>query len=526
MLKRLVFLTVTLAFLTACAFFPADSTALPPPTTQPADSPAETSTPGISPPSATLDPNLPASLLGIPWDSPALFAPGLTPAHQQFASIPGATVYHMALTIHDDLTTISGQAEIRYTNREELPLNEIQLRLYPNILGGKTEITQVKVDDQPSEPTFSLGDSLMTVELPAALNPGQATSLFIEFAVSVPTDANKNYGVLASQDGVLTLAHSYPMVAVYDDDEGWNAEIPSESGDLTYNDASFYVVRVSAPKELALVASGIEISSEEKGETRVVTFALGPARDFMLAATSGYQKFSQQVDDITVNCYVPAKFRAEAESALDTAEAALQIFSERYSPYSYTEFDIIATPTFALGVEYPGLTALAANLFDDRAEGYSAPVQVMRESVLAHEIGHQWFYNMVGNDQLDEPWLDESLTQFITWQYYADRYGVAAAEGFKTSLEDRWARVDYKKIPVGQPVAAYSGVEYSAIVYGRGALFFFDLREAMGKERFNTFLSGYTQDFSWKTTSTAAFKAEAKAACGCNLEEVFAEWID
>ncbi len=515
MFRHLFLLAVTLAFLAACAISPADSTALPPATTKPTFPLAAT------PPAAESD----TSFLGIAWDAPEIFAPGLIASQQQNASIPGATVYHMTLTIDESLTLVHGQAEIRYTNRESVPLNEIGLRLYPNIIGGKTDILQVTLNRQVTEPTYSLANSLMTVKLPAALPVGENIVIWVDFTARVPTDANKNYGVLAAQDGVLTLAHAYPMVAVYDE-TGWNAEIPSELGDLTYADASFYIVQVTAPKKVTLVATGREISAGNTDTAQVVTFALGPARDFMLAAVSGYQKFSQDEGDITVNCYVPEKFVRTAPTALETARVALRTFSQRYSPYPYTEFDIIATPTFALGVEYPGLTAIAANLFDGSNTTFSTPVMVMLESTLTHEIGHQWFYNLVGNDQLDQPWLDESLAQFATWQYFDDRYGAPGGDGYRASLEGRWARVEKQEIPVGRPVAAYVGPEYSAIVYGRGALFFFALRDEIGQPAFDDFLKNYVRDFSWEIATTPQIKAAAESSCGCQLDDLFAKWVD
>ena len=90
---------------------------------------------------------------------------------------------------------------------------------------------------------------------------------------------------------------------------------------------------------------------------------------------------------------------------------------------------------------------------------------VILESTAAHEVNHQWFYNLVGNDQLDEPWLDESLTSYSTYRYYADRYGQDAADGYFDTFEGRWARVDGREIPVGMPVAEYDEAEYLSLIH-------------------------------------------------------------
>ena len=309
------------------------------------------------------------------------------------------------------------------------------------------------------------------------------------------------------------------MIAVYDE-TGWNAEIPAEWGDLTYADASYFAVRVTAPAGLTLIASGQQTSHETGSDTETALFALGPARDFMLVAAKEYVLKSQTAGETQINAYIPANTDEKyTTQVLDTAAEAIRVFSQRYAPYPYTEFDIVATPTFALGVEYPGLIAINATLYSDDAPPYYL------ESTVAHEVGHQWFYNLIGNDQLDQPWLDESLTQFITWQYYEDRYGPDGAEGFKASLEGRWESIENKPIPVGQPVAAYTAREYSAIVYGRGALFFFALRDEIGQEAFDVFLKSYSTNYSWGLSTTDGLKSAAEKSCGCNLKPLFDEWI-
>ena len=115
----------------------------------------------------------------------------------------------------------------------------------------------------------------------------------------------------------------------------------------------------------------------------------------------------------------------------------------------YGELDLVAIPTLALGIEYPGLIAMNRDLYDPAHDFGETPSAVLLESTTAHEVGHQWFYNLVGNDQLDEPWLDEALTQYATWRYYADVYGSGGEQGFGQALDGRWARVDHALIPIG-----------------------------------------------------------------------------
>ena len=131
----------------------------------------------------------------------------------------------------------------------------------------------------------------------------------------------------------------------------------------------------------------------------------------------------------------------------------------------------------------------------------------------------------MGNDQLDEPWLDESITQYITWLYFRDRYGAEAAESFFQSFQDRWNRVDQADIPIGLPVSAYKGAEYSGIIYGRGPIFVHELAGVMGEDVFNTFLQDYYHTYKWGIANTTDFLNLAEKDCNCQLDDLFADEV-
>lgn len=453
------------------------------------------------------------------------FTSGLNTDQQtSLADLHSATVYHLAYDLYDDLTGLNGQAHIEYTNQEQTTLDEIQFRLFPNILGGSLTIEHLRRDGSETAPSYGLARSLLKVPLEPPLQPGQSTEFDIEFTVGVPQELESNYGVLAATQGVLTLAHAYPHIPVYDEG-GWNAEIPSEQGDLTFADAAFYLVQVRAPKDLALAASGVETARRIDGERQVVDFAAGPARDFFISASQDYQVLSKTVDGVTINSYAPASLQEGSQQTLEIAAQVMQVFAKRYGAYPYTELDIVATPTYALGIEYPGVAAITLDLYDLQTGKFGVETQTYLESTVVHEVGHQWFYNLVGSDQSDEPWLDESLTQYITWQYFRDVYGQSGADGFEQSLRGRWARVENQPIPIGLPVSAYQGREYAAIVYGRGAFFFEALEKQMGQQIFDSFMLDYTQTHAWDIATTQGLKMLAEEYCACDLTSLFDKWV-
>ncbi|MCB0031926.1 MAG: hypothetical protein KDE28_28645, partial [Anaerolineales bacterium] len=185
------------------------------------------------------------------------------------------------------------------------------------------------------------------------------------------------------------------------------------------------------------------------------------------------------------------------------------------------ELDIVSTPTRALGIEYPGIVVIALRMYGpDNPFGEQA-----LESTTAHEVGHQWFYSLVGNDQLDHPWLDESLTQYATLLYFAGRYGDGGRQGFTGAMQSRFDNSGASGLPIGLPAAAYTPAEYSGIVYGLGPLFFVELEETLGAELFAQILQDYVATYRLRIASETSFQELAEQHCGCDLAPLFTEWV-
>ncbi len=87
----------------------------------------------------------------------SIFKNGLVPSEQHFLSeLNGATVYHLEFTIADDLYHVTGTEKVYYTNTEDVTLDRVEFRLFPNILGGEMKISNLTVDDQSITPDYGL----------------------------------------------------------------------------------------------------------------------------------------------------------------------------------------------------------------------------------------------------------------------------------------------------------------------------------------------------------------------------------
>jgi aminopeptidase N len=358
----------------------------------------------------------------------------------------------------------------------------------------------------------------MTVPLESPLQPGEQVIITMEIDVTAPIEEGGKYGTFLLDDEILAFSHFFPILAVYDD-EGWNTEIPAPHGDSVFSDSGFFLVRLETPTNLTVVTSGQLVTNEvlPDGDHEARFYSAGPVRDFYLAASRRFEVVQARVGETIINSYAPPEFVAQNREVLASVEASVAMFNELYGTYPYTELDFVSTATLALGVEYPGVVAMAMGHYDPES-GFDQPTIV---STVVHEAAHQWFYGTVGNDQLDEPWLDEAMAQYATWVYWRETQGEGGDEGFRAHLDSRWARVEHADIPIGLPAEAYEGTEYGAIVYGRGPLFVDDLAMVVGQETFEEFLAEYATKFKYGIASTQDYQALVERHCGCDLSQEF-----
>ena len=437
----------------------------------------------------------------------------------------GATVYTIDVQIADDLLSLKGQQHVRYTNREGKSLNAIYFQLFPNAAGGKSTLSAISVDGQSVDPVYEFKESAARIPLPTPLHSGKQVIIQMDFQVQVAQKMEINYGLFGYFEGVLVLDEFYPVIPVYDQ-TGWNVQYPPPNADTSFFDASFYIVRVTAPEKLIVAASGTRVNQQREGNQQVLTFAAGPARDFYFAASERFTAVGDTIGETTINSYAFAERKEGAQTALRVAKDAVKIYNARLGEYPYTELDVVSTPMLALGIEYPGIIGITLREYDPNEKISGLPSQVYLESTVAHEVVHQWFYNVVGNDQIDEPWLDESLAQYVTGLYYLDTYGETGAQTYRNNgWAARWDRLNRAKIPIGLPAATYKANEYSPIVYGRGPFFIQALAEKMGQATFDRFLREYYQSHKWGIGTSAAFKQLAERNCQCDLTAMFDEWV-
>jgi len=448
---------------------------------------------------------------------------GLSPQDRKgLAALRGAPVYLLRLRIEDDLSELSGTLRLRYTNRGRTPLDSLNLFLYPNLTSGSLRLLRVEAGAEPVEPQYRYGRSTAILPLPEPLAPGSAVELDLDYAVTLPSGAGGAYGALARTPGALSLAFAYPMIPA---PGAWGRPPPPALGDVLANEAAFFRAWVSVPAGWDLMAPG-EVARRVAPDGRTeVALALGPSRDLCLAALRGYDRSEAVEGGVRLEAWTPPQSGEASRLILETARASMRIFTGAFGAYPYNRLFLAAVPLkAALGVEFPGAVLLASRVVELGQAEDGVPARILLESTVAHEVAHQWFFGTVGNDQVQEPWLDEGLAQYATWIYYRERYGPAAAGRVRASFESRWARVGRAAIPIGKPVAAYTAREYGAIIYGRAPLFLLALSEELGEAVFSRVLREFARRYRWRMAEGGELPALAEELSGRSVRELAWSW--
>jgi hypothetical protein len=458
-----------------------------------------------------------------PFD-PAVQAAALRPGVPA-PDASGLPEYRIELEIAPDLASYTGSESIALPNRTGRTVTSVGLLLLPELAGGALQILSLGQEGRPLD--YAVEEGYCSVALAEALAPGDTTLLEVSFQGRVPAEM-QTPGIFLHREGYVSLGGFYPALAPLRPDGGWNAaRPPAGHGDPPAIMLANYLVRVSAPAGLRFAATGRLVREKQEEDGNVFLAVSGPVREFYLCGAGDWRRLRIRRHGVTISSYYPPGSRQPGINAAYYAADALRIFERRYGPYPYTELDVVSAPmgTQGLGMEYPGIIVITNELYDPDGRLGIYGADFLQEGIAAHEVAHQWFYNLVGSDPVNEPWLDEAFTQYATWLYFSTIRGEWGGSHFYTSLENRWSRIRLEPIPIGLPVAAYNDQEYSAIIYGRAPIFLFTLNRTGSQVRFEALMQRYLDSFRWREADTAGFSRLLSELYPLEAGELMRRWV-
>lgn len=399
-------------------------------------------------------------------------------------------------------------ADIKVLNESAETFEDLGFYLIPNAINpddlpelsqASAEIAVESVKRGNEDLPYSLDNNKLLVELDNGLEPEGSEEITIAYTLKLPEN-----GMRLSQDGDnFFLAQWYPMLAQYDN--GWDIQDFDMNGESYHTGFGDFEVSYALPKEYLVASSAAEGNIQPASSGTVEGERI---KDFYLAFlnTEEWLHDSIEVNDTVLRLFMPMDQEFMDENKIK-AEAAYAFFEERIGDNPFPELDIIANDGY---MEYPNVIEVAST-WDALDE------------VLVHEIGHQWFYYIVGNDPYEDAWLDESITEFATSvflsEYYQDEnYGFQSAQ----MAADAYRQEAYANLPLEE----YSEGEYVSTVYGEAPLLlrnFFN--ERGGSEEALEFLSAYYEEFQFEYVNTPVFKEFFTSYYGEEHRDFLDSWL-
>lgn len=437
------------------------------------------------------------------------------------AALPGATRYWIQADVTLDPSgssaVLDGVARIRFTQPLARPLDDLVLMLWPNdaqysavATAGPAMIDGHVIEGQPLSNGLGL-----RFRLNEPLAPGASVDVSLPFRVEASAVLRPAApGRFGFAEGVLIAPTFYPLVPRLSPGGEWQTQAAPPGGDTTNSEVAFYDVRLTVPAGAEVAATGSEIERNSNADgTQTVRHASGPVRDFAFAL--GPLRPPESVGgDPVVRAWVLEEHADAARPTARVAARAVQVFEDLLGPYPYHELDVIDAPGAFGGIEYPGLVYIGV---------IGEPGD---DLVIVHEVAHQWFYALIGNDQLDEPWLDEAAASYAEVLYLEAIGEPQAATGLLDQFRLILRASGSGETPIGLPISAYATEsDYGVYVYLKGALFLDALRSRLGEPGFRAFLRNYAARHRYGLATSASFQETAEAACACDLDDLFDLWV-
>ncbi|MCM1438652.1 MAG: M1 family metallopeptidase [Roseburia sp.] len=449
----------------------------------------------------------------------------------------GVSRYEITAAYNAEERTISGAADFTFYNSTDNEISDLQFNLWGNAFrenaaykpvsdslfakayyAGKSygSETVEKVEGCASWEVGGEDENILNVVLNSPVYPEQSVKVTITYTLNL---AKINHRTGVTEDTV-NLGNFYPVLCAYST-EGFITAPYYPNGDPFVSECADFDVTLSLPRGYTAATSGKEVSRSEAGEVVTTRYELKKARDFAAVLSDKFKTVEREVD----GCAVTVFYCGDTEPVRETDAAceSLAYYSRTFGKYAYPTLSVVFTPLYVSGMEYPALTMINSAL--DEADGVYT---------VAHENAHQWWYAMVGNDQINCAWQDEGLAEYSTLCFFENHpaYGFTRTQTLGAAIKSYRAYYSVYNQIFGKADTTMtrslkdfdSEYEYVNIAYNKGLLMFETVRTAMGDKKFFEAAKSYFENNRFKIASPEELISHFAARH--DVEGLFSSYID